>query len=38
MNKDLDMIYRKSFVFPKNDLKRVIRQLQRDSLENEFLL
>ena len=26
----------KSFVFPKNDLKGVIRQLQRDSLENEF--
>ena len=26
----------KNFVFPKSDLKRVIRQLQRDSLDEEF--
>ena len=26
----------KNFLFPKSDLKRVIRQLQRDSLNNEF--
>ena len=26
----------KNFLFPKSDLKRVIRQLERDSLEDEF--
>ena len=26
----------KNFLFPKSDLKRVIRQLERDSFENDF--